>query len=323
MTLSWGQKVFSKQEFREYANAKEEDFEAPMKKKLVCDAKKLLADGHVPKNKISTKVEGEEGDAEIDVFSPLTTNPREEPNQVSMMMREGVRRRGVTRAGSAPPPEPPSRNLVTEEPSREQQLRTRVITTPIETMEVRFDLGTGSRDEEGSTEEKDSKLVTLCTLTYSGNRLLTIHPDFCWSGRPYRLEVEGHEGLQYWLEHCSSQGDSLQREPKLVGEVYARQSQIHQAEVGEDFEMPPPGMFRLHLAAEIVKAAGFEYDNLAVNYLVALPPGWEAGEGSDLVGSTQHCYTGANEKGEDVAHFSLPITADLFFNINQVVGRYR
>ena len=33
--------------------------------------------------------------------------------------------------------------------------------------------------------------------------------------------------------------------------------------------------------------------------------------------------TGANEKGEDVAHFSLPITADLFFNINQVVGGYR
>ena len=33
--------------------------------------------------------------------------------------------------------------------------------------------------------------------------------------------------------------------------------------------------------------------------------------------------TGANEKGEDVAHFSLPITADLFFNINQVLGGYR
>ena len=65
--MSWGQKVFSKEEFRftpppfhidvgsfhirQYANAKEEDFEAPMKKKLVCDAKKLLADGHVPKNK--------------------------------------------------------------------------------------------------------------------------------------------------------------------------------------------------------------------------------------------------------------------------------
>ena len=44
------------------------------------------------------------------------------------------------------------------------------------------------------------------------------------------------------------------------------------------------------------------YDNLAVNYLVALPPGWEAGEGSDLVGSTQHCYTGgslASQKRQD------------------------
>ena len=27
---------------------------------------------------------------------------------------------------------------------------------------------------------------------------------------------------------------------------------------------------------------------------------------------------GADEKGEDVAHFSFPISADLFFNINQV-----
>ena len=98
-------------------------------------------------------MEGEDGDAEIDVFSPLTTNPRfnllphskhslmslggaklgvtdyeggcdidhddddnddnvdprEEPNLVSLMMREGVRRRGVSRAGSAPPPSPPSR----------------------------------------------------------------------------------------------------------------------------------------------------------------------------------------------------------------------
>ena len=31
--------------------------------------------------------------------------------------------------------------------------------------------------------------------------------------------------------HTNFQGDSLHREPKLVGEVYARQSQIHQAEV--------------------------------------------------------------------------------------------
>ena len=93
--------------------------------------------------------------------------------------------------------------------------------------------------------------------------------------------MEGQEGLQYWVEHCSNQGiffmlniynsfstqshlnstailltkihiplhnqiynihvhlkgNTLQREPKLVGEVYARQSQIHQAEVSNFFNL--------------------------------------------------------------------------------------
>ena len=49
--LSWHQKLFSKAEFRQYANAKEDDFDAPMKKKLVCDAKKLMSEGFVPKNR--------------------------------------------------------------------------------------------------------------------------------------------------------------------------------------------------------------------------------------------------------------------------------
>ena len=51
VTLAWQEKVFSKEEFRHYSNSKEEDFEAPMKKKLVCDAKKLRTDGFVPKNR--------------------------------------------------------------------------------------------------------------------------------------------------------------------------------------------------------------------------------------------------------------------------------
>ena len=51
VSLAWQQKVFSKEEFRHFANAKEEDFESPMNKKLVCDAKKLMSDGFVPKNR--------------------------------------------------------------------------------------------------------------------------------------------------------------------------------------------------------------------------------------------------------------------------------
>lgn len=51
VSLGWQQKVFSRQEFRHYANAREEDFDTPMNKKLVCDAKKLMAEGFVPKNR--------------------------------------------------------------------------------------------------------------------------------------------------------------------------------------------------------------------------------------------------------------------------------
>jgi hypothetical protein len=116
VTLVWGQKVFSKAEFRsghpplqpapapprEYNNAKEEDFEAPMKKKLVCDARRLLAEGHVPKNRVSTRVEGEAGEEEdASHWSPVTTDPREEPSVVALLMREGARRRRGAEEDSA------------------------------------------------------------------------------------------------------------------------------------------------------------------------------------------------------------------------------
>ena len=131
--------------------------------------------------RISTKVEGESEEDELDIFSPMTTDPSEEPNVVSLLMREGVRRRGVVRQSGSASLSPPTRNIVTEEPSRELQLRNHVLTSPIETMEVVVDLNT----EEGGEEH----LVVLTTLTYSGNNVLTIQPDFSWSGRPYRSVV--------------------------------------------------------------------------------------------------------------------------------------
>ena len=132
-------------------------------------------------------MEGENEEVELDIFSPLTTDPSEEPNVVSLLMREGVRRRGVVRQSGSAPQSPPSRNIVTEEPSRELQLRNHVLTSPIETMEVRVDLNR----EEGGEED----LVVLATLTYSANSVLTVQPDFSWSGRPYRSVVSSSLSL--------------------------------------------------------------------------------------------------------------------------------
>ena len=135
VTLSWQKKIFSEAEFRKYANAKEEDFESPMKKKLVGDAKKMAADGFVPKNKIFTRVEGEADEEDNEAEENVTTNPEEEPSFLSLMMREGMRRRGAAmRPVSSAPASIPTRNIVTHEPTRELQLKNHIISTPIQTM---------------------------------------------------------------------------------------------------------------------------------------------------------------------------------------------
>ena len=45
--------------------------------------------------------------------------------------------------------------------------------------------------EEGGEED----LVVLATLTYSANSVLTVQPDFSWSGRPYRSVVSSSLSL--------------------------------------------------------------------------------------------------------------------------------
>ena len=48
-----------------------------------------------------------------------------------------------------------------------------------------------------------------------------------------RLEVEGQEVLEYWVDHCSSDLDyeSQLRETMVQNEVFARHNQLQQAEV--------------------------------------------------------------------------------------------
>ena len=52
--------------------------------------------------------------------------------------------------------------------------------------------------------------------------------------------------VQAWLEHASpaQDWDAQLKESLLANEVYARHSQLRSQLVGEDFEMPPAGMFR-------------------------------------------------------------------------------
>ena len=87
---------------------------------------------------------------------------------------------------------------MTSEPSREMQLRNHVVTTAVETMEIRCEGGHVSRVTCGHVwcgrvelgeDQGEEQAVVLCCLSFTAGGILTVSPDFSWSGRPYRLEV--------------------------------------------------------------------------------------------------------------------------------------
>ena len=85
----------------------------------------------------------------------------------------------------------------------------------------------------------EEQAVVLCSLSFTAGGILTVSPDFSWSGRPYRLEVGacsselvgelsatcpqvgGREVLEWSVEHVSRdmEAASLVREAALQHEV--------------------------------------------------------------------------------------------------------
>ena len=85
-------------------------------------------------------------------------------------------------------------------------------------------------------DQGEEQAVVLCCLSFTASGILTVSPDFSWSGRPYRLEVVpvhsiqpgdtcpqvgGREVLEWSVEHVSRdmEAASLVREAALQHEV--------------------------------------------------------------------------------------------------------
>ncbi|MBN3309034.1 MKS1 protein, partial [Amia calva] len=95
-------------------------------------------------------------------------------------------------------------------------------------------------------------------------------------------------------------------------ELYMRHKDYLNRLVGQDFEMPPPGMLRLLVNGEIVSAKGYEYDNLYVHFFFELPDNWTSLSSQSLSGVTQTCST-RSEGRENVAYFSYPFSFEAYF----------
>ncbi|XP_035288228.1 Meckel syndrome type 1 protein [Anguilla anguilla] len=199
---------------------------------------------------------------------------------------------------------------VTWEPSEEFVKNSHVINTPVQTMYIMGDLG-----PYGRLGQKENEHV-LCTVKADSNGVITVKPDFNNSKGAYRLETEG-EKREVWrltLDNASAgiSQEEKEREQRMYKDLYVRHKDYLNSLVGQDFEMPPPGILRLLVNGEIVSAKGYEYDDLYIHFFLELPNNWSNLPYQSLSGVTQTCRTRSLGK-ENVAFFSYPFNFEAFF----------
>lgn len=258
----------------------------------------------------------------------MTSNPEEEPNYVSLLMADGLRRRN--NAGSSTTLGPvhdkstiPTQNVVNYAPTRENQLKQHTLNNVAQTMVIRLALEDKiptDNDEENS--DYYGEYVDLCVLKYGANGVLEVSPDFTNNRKPYTIELENKKDtFEYWIEHVSPvmDYDEQLRENVMQNEVFARHVQVLRQEVGDDFEKPPGRSFRLVVNGEIISAEDFDHtfgSSLFVHYFLELPIGWSlADESGEDQGLTQTCYIRTDK---EVAHFGHPLDLDLYYDINRL-----
>uniref|UniRef100_A0A8C1PYD0 MKS transition zone complex subunit 1 n=1 Tax=Cyprinus carpio TaxID=7962 RepID=A0A8C1PYD0_CYPCA len=216
----------------------------------------------------------------------------------------------------------PKSRLITWEPSEEFIKNSHIINTPVQTMHIMGDLG-----PSGKLGLKENEYI-LCTIKADGNGVITIKPDFNNNRGAYRLETQGEkrEVWRLYLENASSDihAEEKEREQRMYRDLYTRHKDYLNSLVGQDFEMPPPGILRLIVNGEIVSAQGYEYDNLYVHFFLDLPNSKSTysqphREGKNISKVQSHTYTfimfSTFFHKEDESDGSLPQWPVLYFKV--------
>ncbi|XP_019622108.1 PREDICTED: Meckel syndrome type 1 protein-like [Branchiostoma belcheri] len=304
-TLQWQQKLFSQREMDVYSN--KDNVFTYLDEKYNHEVTSLEQKGGRPNKRIFSYVDHDRF-TNMEEYETMTTSPNEEQSFLVDRMSQVRRRRqaAADRGGNIPR----NKNLVNMKPTEDFLRNNHVINTPQQTMYIMADLSARNRTPELSDE------YVLCSIQVDNNGVISIKPDFNRSRGPYRLETEGErkEIYEYTLQHVSKPMSSQEqdREHKMYKELYAKHIETLAASVGEQFEMPPPGILRLNLYGEIVSARNFEYDNLHINFFLELPKNWTSDHGQQLSGVT-HTVTTKVEGKDNVAYFSYPFEYEVFF----------
>ena len=128
----------------------------------------------------------------------MTSDPDEEPNFVSLLMADGLRRRTVSNVIAHDKSSIPTQNVVNYAPSRDNQLKYHGLNQFGQIMVIRLFI-----DHDG--DEHYGEYIDLCIMKYSpANGLLEVSPDFTRNRKPYTIELEHRkETLEVWIEHVS------------------------------------------------------------------------------------------------------------------------
>lgn len=158
--------------------------------------------------------------------------------------------------------------------------------------------------------------VVLCALYYSMHGQLTITPDFNKpSTKPYRIESFGCDNAlyEYTIENISlTHSREEQCQDNLVQQIAQQRLESMQQIVGLDWnEQLHKGELRMLMTGEITRALHFtEATSLYVHYVLHLPQGWRANNGTECEGFTPTCAVDYVDSTH-IAHYSTPFSIDV------------
>ncbi|XP_040035532.1 tectonic-like complex member MKS1 isoform X2 [Gasterosteus aculeatus] len=204
----------------------------------------------------------------------------------------------------------PKSKIVNWEPTAEFVKSSHVVNNAMQTMHIMGDLAPAGRMGQ---KENEYLLVTIKT---DGSGTVIVKPDFNDDKEPYRIVTAGDKREVWRLtvkNMCTPmQPEEKEREQNVYKDLYVRHKEYLNSLVGQDFEMPPVGILRYMMNAEIVSAKGFEYDNLYIHFFMELPNNWSSLPFQTLSGVTQTCRAKTLGK-ENVAFFSYPFSFEAFY----------
>mmetsp|Transcript_7223 Transcript_7223/g.11938 ORF Transcript_7223/g.11938 Transcript_7223/m.11938 type:complete len:382 (-) Transcript_7223:807-1952(-) len=164
--------------------------------------------------------------------------------------------------------------------------------------------------------------TVLCVLKAFDSGRLEMRPGF--SGTDwYTTQTDSGVSYEFKLVNLSEGPpiDASALQPDVAADVAAelRSLEMREALVRSEFTMPPLGLTsRYSVLGEIVSAHNFLSDNIYIEYLVDIPPGWSSEGDSVLDAVTQMCDSLGWNLNSSAAHFAFPFELEFLCNDDEV-----